>query len=37
VEFLLREQEVPLHDEAHLDVVTRRPVCFFGKLVSTQT
>jgi hypothetical protein len=37
VDFLLSEQELPFHNEAPLDVVTRRSACFFGKLVSAQT
>jgi hypothetical protein len=37
LDFLLCEQELPLRNEALLDVVTRRPACFFGKLVSAQT
>jgi hypothetical protein len=37
VDFLLSEQELPFRNEALLDVVTRRPACFFGKLVSAQT
>ena len=36
VDFLLSEQELPFRNEALLDVVTRRPACFFGKLVSAQ-
>jgi len=36
VDFLLPEQELPFRNEALLDVVTRRPACFFGKLVSAQ-
>ena len=36
VDFLLSEQELPFRNEALLDVVTRRPVCFFGKLISAQ-
>ena len=37
VDFLLSEQELPFRNEALLGVVTRRPACFFGKLVSAQT
>ena len=37
VDFLLSEQEFPFRNEALLNVVTRRPACFFRKLVSAQT